>query len=92
MEAEWIKNMIHNVNKTDKIKYHICICIMLILLIISITASLVLGQYNISIPDVCKSLSNIIFKTNFIVDATSEKVIELIRLPSSIAAFIVGSC
>ena len=92
MEAEWIKNMIHNVNKTDKIKYHICICIMIILLIISITASLVLGQYNISIPDVCKSLSNIIFKTNFIVDATSEKVIELIRLPRTIAAFIVGSC
>ena len=79
-------------NKTDKMKYYRWLCITGIVLVMAVLSSLVFGQYYISVSDVCKALSNMIFHTNFELDMTAEKVVQLIRLPRTIAAFIVGSC
>ena len=54
--------------------------------------SLTCGQYGISSSSVWKVLCNLTFGTSFEVPQNAANVVGLIRLPRTVAAFIVGSC
>lgn len=84
--------MIRNLNIKDNHKFKVCLGVSIILLIIIVCSSLTIGQYQITLLNTIKALGNIIFRTDLELPATSQKVIEQIRLPRTIAAFIVGSC
>ena len=84
--------MITEINRREKKKYLFIMIILVILLVILVLYSIMVGQYEMSIIDVFKAVSNICFGTEYAINPTAEKVIMLIRFPRTVAAFIVGSC
>lgn len=84
--------MIIELNDKDRIRYIITTIILIVVLIVTILFSIMVGQYDMTILDILQALSNIIFQTTFDINPTNEKVIQFIRLPRTIAAFVVGSC
>lgn len=81
--------MIIELNDKDKTRYIITTIILIVVLIVTILFSIMVGQYDMTMSDILQALSNIIFKTTFDINPTNEKVIQFIRLPRTIAAFMV---
>lgn len=77
---------------TDNEKFILCLILNLALLTAAVFLSLTQGQYSVSAGDVCRVLCNTAFHTSFTVPKNATRVVELIRLPRTAAAFIVGSC
>lgn len=83
--------MISDVNKKERKKVcFVVLCILTVLLTLSV-CSIAFGQYSLNFFDTLKALSNIIFNTKYDVPQTAEKVIQYIRMPRTVAAFLVGS-
>ena len=83
--------MIDEINRREKRRYRILITFLIFVLFISITISLTYGQYRMSPQTAWAALCNYIFRTSIEISQTAEKVVYLIRLPRTVAAFIVGS-
>jgi iron complex transport system permease protein len=92
MEAEWTNNMIDSMNRKEHKRYYLCLYTNIIILMIAVFLSLTLGQYEISLSEALKALSNVMFHTSYELPQTIVNVVKLIRLPRTMAAFIVGSC
>ena len=83
--------MISDVNKKEQKKYHTIVLFILISLLLIFISSISLGQYNINFLVMLKSLSNVLLNTEYDIPLTAENVIQYIRLPRTVAAFLVGS-
>ena len=79
------------INKREKKRYYILLAISLAGTFVVFVISITIGQYNISLRDFFLSMGNILFGMETDVSQNDINVISLIRIPRTIAAFIVGS-
>ncbi len=83
--------MLNEINKKEKKRFYLIVILLSFVLFATIILSIMLGQYELGIMDTLKAISNIVFRSNFDVSETAEKVVQYIRLPRTIAAFLIGS-
>lgn len=79
-------------NRTDRERFLLCLAVNLAVLALAIFLSLTWGQYHVSFPDVWKVLGSLLLRKTARVPQGTANVVGLIRLPRTVAAFIVGSC